>query len=207
MDKKRIKNNLEYFWMYYKWPAITGALVLILSIYFIIYGIFQKECVLSVMMIDCHTEVSQEQMEEDFIKILGVNEQKYEVQIQNNLMFEDTDSGNYAMTSLSRFMADIGSEKLDVCVMLEQDFMKYDRSGTFLDLRECMTEKQLLSVKDKWIETVDGRIIGIYADFLPEIERYGCYEDEETKAGVGIIYNTKHKENAVKYLLFLAGIK
>lgn len=207
MDKKRIKNNLEYFWMYYKWPIMAGAVVFILSVYFIMSGICRKECALSVMMIDCHTEVSQEQMEQDFIKNSVLDEQKYEVQIQNNLMFEDTDSGNYAMTSLSRFMADIGSEKLDVCIMLEQDFMKYDRSDTFLDLRECMTEKQLLSVKDKWIETEDGRIIGIYADSLPEIECYGCYEAEETKAGAGIVYNTKHKENAVKYLLFLAGIK
>ena len=156
MDKKRIKNNLEYFWMYYKWPIMAGAVVFILLVYFIMSGICRKEGALSVMMIDCHTEVSQEQMEQDFIKNSGLDEQKYEVQIQNNLMFEDTDSKNYAMASLSRFMADIGSAKLDVCVMLEQDFMKYDRSGTFLDLRGCMTEKQLLSVKDKWIETEFG---------------------------------------------------
>lgn len=206
MDKKNIKNNLEYFWMYYKWQVIAVFIVVILTVYFGVSVLKKKDNALSVMLIDCHTEVSQEQMEEDFMKYSGLDDKVYEVQIQNNLMFADSDSGSYTMTSLSRFLADIGSEKLDVCGMLEEDFMKYDNSNTFMDLRDCFTEEELLALEEKLIETEDGRIIGIYADSLPEIERYGCYEDQETNAGLGIIYNTQHKETAVQYLRFLAGI-
>ena len=150
MDKKNIKNNLEYFWMYYKWQVIAVFIVVILTVYFGVSVLKKKDNALSVMLIDCHTEVSQEQMEEDF--------------------------------------------------------MKYDNSNTFMDLRDCFTEEELLALEEKLIETEDGRIIGIYADSLPEIERYGCYEDQETNAGLGIIYNTQHKETAVQYLRFLAGI-
>ena len=34
MDKKSTKNNLEYFWMYYKWLTIAGIIVVILAVYF-----------------------------------------------------------------------------------------------------------------------------------------------------------------------------
>ena len=207
MEKKSIKNNLEYFWMYYKWQLLAVVVILGLVISSIVAAATKKETVLSVMFFDCHTEVSGEQMEKEYLKAANLDEKQYTAVVQNNLMFEDTESGNYAMTSLSRFMADIGSEKLDVCAMLETDFRKYEKSGTFLDLRECMTEEEFSSLNQELIYAKDGSIIGIYADSLPGMERYGCYEAEETKAGIGIIYNTPHRERAVEYLRFLSGIE
>ena len=32
-EKKSMKNNLEYFWMYYKLPFIAGMIVVILAMY------------------------------------------------------------------------------------------------------------------------------------------------------------------------------
>lgn len=206
MDAKGIKNNLEYFWMYYKWQILAGMVVLILAVYFGVSALVQKECALSVMLIDCHTEVSGEEMAQDFMQVSGLDSGSYEVQIQNNLMFADSDSGSYTMTSLSRFLADIGSEKLDVCAMLEEDFIKYDNSNTFMDLRECLSKEALDGLEGNLLETEDGRIIGIYADSLPEMENYGCFADDETRGCLGILYNTRHKETAVQYLLFLAGL-
>lgn len=207
MDKKRIKNDLEYFWMYYKWQILAALVILGLAVYFVFAAVTKKENVLSVILLDCHTEVSSEKMEKDFADAVNLDEKLYSVSIQNNLMFEDTESGSYAMTSLSRVLADIGSEKLDVCAMLETDFKKYEKSGTFMDLGECLTEEELLSLKEALIYGENGSIIGIYADSLPEMEYYGCYEDEETRAGIGIVYNTPHKEKAVEYLVFLAGLR
>ena len=120
-------------------------------------------------------------------------------------MFQGTDSGNYSMTSLSKFMADIGSELLDVCGMLKDDFIKYDGSDTWMDLRECLTDEQSKVLEDYFLMTDDGRAIGIMADELPILKADNCYTSTDTEAAVGIIYNTPHKEEAVKYLLYLAG--
>ena len=204
--KKSIKNNLEYFWMYYKLPFIAGMIVVILALYFLITALTAKETALSVMLIDCHTEMSGEEMAEEYMDTTGIDKKKYQVQIQNNLMFQGTDSGNYSMTSLSKFMADIGSELLDVCGMLKEDFIKYDGSQTWMDLRECLTDEQMEELKDSLLTTDDGRVIGIMADDLPVIQADGCYTNEETDAAVGIIYNAPHKDEAVKYLLYLAGV-
>ena len=206
-EKKSIKNNLEYFWMYYKLPFIAGMIVVILAMYFLIITLTAKETALSVMLIDCHTEMSSEEMAEEYMEAADIDQKKYQVQIQNNLMFQGTDSGSYSMTSLSKFMADIGSELLDVCGMLKDDFVKYDGSETWMDLRECLTDKQLGELKDKLLTADDGRVIGILADDLPVIQSDGCYTNKETDAAIGIIYNAPHKDEAVKYLLYLAGVK
>lgn len=205
--KKSIKNNLEYFWMYYKFPFIAGLIVVILVLYFLITTLTAKDTALSVMLIDCHTEMSDEEMAEEYMDTVRLDKKKYQVQIQNNLMFQGTDSGSYSMTSLSKFMADIGSELLDVCGMLKDDFIKYDGSETWTDLRKCLTDEQLEELKDRLLTADDGRVIGILADDLPVIQSDGCYTNEETDAAIGIIYNAPHKDEAVKYLLYLAGVK
>ena len=204
-EKKSIKNNLEYFWMYYKLPFLAGVVVVVLVVYFLVASLTAKDTVLSVMLIDCHTEMSGEKIAEEYMEATGLNQKKYQVQIQNNPMFQGTDSGNYSMTSLSKFMADIGSELLDVCGMLKDDFIKYDGSDTWMDLRECLTDEQSKVLEDYFLMTDDGRAIGIMADELPILKADNCYTSTDTEAAVGIIYNTPHKEEAVKYLLYLAG--
>ena len=204
-EKKNIKNNLEYFWMYYKLPFMAGMIIVILILYFLITALTAKDTVLSVMLIDCHTEMSGEELAEEYAKAADIDQKKYQIQIQNNLMFQGTDSGNYSMTSLSKFMADIGSELLDVCGMLKDDFIKYDGSDTWMDLRECLTDEQSKVLEDYFLMTDDGRAIGIMADELPVLKADNCYTSTDTEAAVGIIYNTPHKEDAVKYLLYLAG--
>ena len=191
--------------MYYKLPFLAGMIVVVLVLYFMITSLTEKDTALSVMLIDAHTDVSSEKMAEEYMDTTGIDKKKYQVQIQNNLMFQGTDSGNYSMTSLSKFMADIGSELLDVCGMLKDDFIKYDGSDTWMDLRECLTDEQSKVLEDYFLMTDDGRAIGIMADELPILKADNCYTSTDTEAAVGIIYNTPHKEEAVKYLLYLAG--
>ena len=62
MEKSKIKNNLEYFWMYYKLPFLAGMIVVVLVLYFLITSLTAKDMVLSVMLIDAHTDVSSEKM-------------------------------------------------------------------------------------------------------------------------------------------------
>lgn len=201
----KLKQHLEYFWSFYKWQILAAAVVAMLGIFLLCTALSKKECALSVMLIDCHTDAGQEQMEQDLLEAFGLDTKKYQVQVQNNLMFAETDSGSYAMTSLSRFLADIGSETLDVCAMTEQDFYKYEASGTFLDLGACFSEEELSALADYTVTAGEGRIPGLWADLLPGMQQYGCYESGQ-RGVVGIVYNTKHLEAAKRYLLFLAGI-
>lgn len=199
----KLKNDLKYLWIYYKWQILAALVVVILSSHFLITAFSQKECALSIMLLDCYTEVSDEKMEKELLQSLQLDQKKYVIEVQNSLMIDNTESGNYAMTSLSRFMSDVGSEKLDVCGMLQNSYLKYDYSRTFLDLRECFTEEQLSEIEEALLVTEDGRVIGIYADALDKLQEDGCYDSEDERGVVGIVYNTKHLDMAVNYLLYL----
>lgn len=198
-----LKNDLKYLWIYFKWQILAAAVVVILAIHFLMTALTTKECVLSIMLLDCYTEVSDEEMEKELLQSLQLDKKKYAIEVQNSLMIDNTESGSYAMTSLSRLMSDVGSEKLDVCGMLQDSYLKYDNSRTFLDLRECFTEEQLKNLEGALLVTEDGRVIGIYADALTKLQEDGCYDSEDAKGVVGIVYNTKHLDMAVNYLLYL----
>jgi len=198
------KQLLEYFWSFYKWQILAAFVVAALGISLLWTALSKKECALSVMLIDCHTDAGQEQMEQDLLLALTLDAKQYQVQVQNNLMFANTDSGSYAMTSLSRFLADVGSETLDVCAMTEQDYYKYEASGTFMNLRECFSEEELAALAPYTITAEDGRIFGLWANQLPGMQQYGCYESGQ-RGAVGIVYNTRHLETAKRYLWYLAG--
>ena len=197
------KNNLGYIWEFYKWQILAVGVAAVLGIYLLCVALLKKECALFVMLLDCHTNVSQEQMEQELLQALQLDQKEYTVSVQNELMISDTDAGTYAMTSLSRFLSDVGSEKLDVCGMLEYDFLKYDASNTFLDLRECLDETHLQNLDGSLLVTEDGRIAGIYADGLPGMKKDGCYDAAGSRGVVGVVYNTKHIDAAGAYLTYL----
>lgn len=199
-----MKKNIGYFWSFYKWQMLAALVVAVLCIYLLGAALTKRECVLSVMLLDCHGTAGQEQMERELLQALQLNEKQYTVSVQSDLMIADTQSGSYAMASLSRLLADIGSEKLDVCGMLEEDFFKYEASGTFLDLREYMGKEELDAFGDELVIMEDGRVAGIYIDALPQMRKNRCYDTEGSRGVIGIVYNTKHPEMAAAYLRWLA---
>ncbi len=199
-------NRLAYVWDFYKWQILGAAVVVVLGLFFLISSLFQKECALSVMLIDCGTEVSQQAMERELLQALQLDKRQYTVEMQNSLMFDNTEAGGYAMTSISRFLADIGSQKLDVCGMQESSFLEYSKAGTFLDLRECFTQEQLQTLSHAWVVAEDGSIIGLYADELPGMEKNGCYDSPDARGAVGIVYNTTRLDMAKAYLMYLAAV-
>ena len=199
-----IKNRLTYLLTDYKWFWLAGLVVAALVIHLLVAAFSQKETVLYAMLVDCHADASQNVLETDALADLGFDPGTQRVQIESSLLFEDTQSGSYAMASLSRFLADIGSGKLDVCGMLEDDFVKYDNADTWTDLSEIMGLE--LPADEEKLLVRDGRVIGVYADALPVLSGYGCYDRSYGRGVLGIVHNAPHMDNARAYLLYLAGL-
>ena len=174
MNRDKIKNQLYYFWSFYKWIIIAVGIAAALIIYFLAAKLIEKEMALSVMLMDCHTEISDEQMNQDFAGYIGLDTKRYTVSIQNTLMINEEEGGNYTMTCLARFLSDIGSEKLDVCGMLLQDFEKYDNADTWMDLTDCFSKEELEELSDGLYYDTAGAPIGLYADRMHALPEYAC---------------------------------
>lgn len=199
------KKRLEYFWMYYKIPFLTILMGTIVITYFIYAKVTEKEYAFNAMLLDVHTDVQEEMLSKEFAEYAEIDTKKYEVLISTSLLFSDAASGNYAMSSLARFYSLIGTEELDACMMLEEDFIKYAEADSFLDLREIFTDEELGGFPELYTDG-EGRILGIYGDELPKIKEIDGYSNPDTRCLAGIIYNTKHVEQGKKFLRYLSGL-
>ena len=204
MEKKNWKTELSYFLHYFKWPVLAGLIILFLVLHFVSASLSQKKTVLSVMLLDCHASAGQEQMAEAFGTGMEIDPKKEKIEVQSSLMLSDTFSGSYAMTSLSRFMTEVGNKNLDVCGMLLSDYEKYDASATWMDLRNICSKDWLAKMKAFWIESEDGRIIGIDPAGLPGLQAAGCYDESGGPASIGIVYNTQRPDASLRFLEFLS---
>lgn len=196
------RKKLEYFWMYYKIPFLAAVCVVIAVSYFVHAKAAEKEHALDAILLDIHTDVQQEDLEKAFAGYAGIDTQKYEVSISTDLLFSDASSGNYAMTSLARFYTQIGTEELDVCMMLEEDFSTYADAGTYLDLRQVFSEEELKQFPELYTDD-DGNVLGVYSDGLKTIQEIRGYDAPGTKAVAGILYNTGRPDTAKQFLEFL----
>ena len=192
--------KLEYFWMYYKTPFLVALAVIAAASYWICAASAEKASAFYAMLVDCYSSATEEEMAHEFAGWAGIDTGSYDVTVNASLLFQNASSNTYAMTSLSRFYSDIGTEKLDVCGFLEDDFEKYAKTDTFLDLRQCFSKEELDEM-DEYLYIKDGKPLGIYAEGLTGLEKYGCYRKK--KAILGIVYNSGHVKTAAQYLSFL----
>lgn len=198
------KDRLEYFWMYYKIPVILIAIGAVMAISFIHASFTQKPEALNVLLLDAHMSVSDDAAEDNFIDYEGIDTKENSVTINATQMLSDSTSASYQMGSLAKLYSEIGTEKLDVCSMLESDFSKYTGAGTFLDLRDLFTEEELNAFPSLYRDE-EGRVLGIYCDDMPKMEEFAGYSSENAEGVIGIIYNTEHLDMAKTFLQYLNG--
>lgn len=201
--KQNWKNRISYFWEFYKWPCAAGLVLVIACSSFLYAKASAKETELEVMLFDCYSTYSDEELAELFAENMPDLDTETEgLEILSTLMLADK-SSNYAMTCVSRFYTDIGTGDLDVCGMLEEDFETYSHADSFLDLSTVFTEAELKTFP-RLYKSEAGKIIGVYADDLSGMQEADAYTDSDTNAVIGIAYNSGHVELARSFLLSLS---
>ena len=127
---------------------------------------------------------------------------------ENNIRLFSEDDLNWV--KIVKCLRSIGTETklvkryIDLCIIGDSTIP--ERYEIIKTTKEKALQ-QMEELKDRLLTADDGRVIGILADDLPVLQAEECYTNKETEAAIGIIYNAPHKDEAVKYLLYLAGVK
>ena len=198
--RKTGKDRLEYFWMFYKIPAILVLIGIVVVASFFHARITEKPSVMNAMLLDIHTEVLGESLEQSFIKADGINPDQNSVMISVSQLLGDG-SSDYQMASLAKLYSQIGTGKLDVVSMKKNDYIKYIDAGTFMDLRKVFTEEELAAFGSLY-QDESGKILGIYCESLEGMREIGGYSGGENGI-IGILYNSEHVETAGQFLQYL----
>lgn len=200
MKKCTWRERLEYFWMYYKIPFLATVFICAAILYFVHAKITEKDYAFNAILLDVHSDVNEEVLEEEFADYAGIDSSEKEVEISMSLLFSDAASGNYTMASLARLYTQIGTDDLDVCMMQKDDFEKYVESDIFVDLRDVFTEEELDKFPELYTDE-QGRVLGVCGEGMKKIEDINGYSDQQSVAG--ILYNTKHEDTAKLFFEYL----
>lgn len=215
-----LKNKILYIWDYYRVQGFITLAVLIMLGYFIYsVAVPKPEVRLSVAMINNTVDPTLlDDLSNQFATHLKLNEQKETVDINYSFHFNSTSS--YAMSQRQALFTYIAASEIDVIIAPKSVFSGYAYNGYFKKLSDLIPTDLYSSLTDYFFESNQesnpkNEVYGIYlteSDFY--MKAFGM--DKETNEAVlekyfsnsdpyviGILTNSKHKENATEFIRYL----
>ncbi len=234
LKEQSLRKKLEYFWMYYKWYVIVGALVLVVAVYTIHSIVTSKDEVLNGIAVNSKV-MDMEKKEaflNDFITAQGYKPDKEEAYINTDLSMKSDNSAynNETDRYIGTYM---GAQSLDICILEDDFFHSFAYNCNFLDMATYLDAETLekleghlyyvdLPIAEEYVarlidhesvedieipdwtkpeEMKDPHPVGIDLSTFPVfMETFGY---EEGPVYLGIVKNTKHSEDAVKFIKYL----
>ncbi|MGN0307813.1 MAG: hypothetical protein ACI4DN_06325 [Lachnospiraceae bacterium] len=205
---KPLKKQWEYYWNYYKVPAV------IILIAACIFGsllhtlLFQKETVLSVAYINAFPNMDDATFMEGFNRYININSKKQDTVLDSSYYITENSASPYSATYQQKLSAMAYSGKLDVVIADEYYFRLYAEKGFFQDLTSLLSREELARFKEDFLYCdlpEDGRDeavpVGINISNAPGITRTSSYPN--STCYYGIVINSGYTDNARSFLEWL----
>lgn len=157
-----VRERISNFWYYYKWLVIGGMVAMILIGTFIYDFINVKEPAFTAVLLNTSQTAAADAYEQEFVEYAGINTEECAVVFNADLsIHEEVDVESIEASQYIATRAATG--ELDVAVMDPATFAAYS-SELFMDLRKCLTDKDL--------EALEGKLI--YLDAAGEKQAVSC---------------------------------
>lgn len=206
-EKEKLKNmsskeKLVYLWEYYRiHVAVTIGIIALLS--YIIYSIITPNIVTRfyAAFIDCSVDAEVlEKYRNDFSEYLELNPNTETVNF--NTSFYLSSDSEYAMTMKQALVTYVSAQEIDVIIAPESQFSDYAYYGYFdkvsdqlpTDIYSNLTDYLYMS------KTEENPVQYSYGIYLTETELFKPYQDASDPYVLGIVANSKHKENAIEFI-------
>lgn len=137
--------RIVYIWDYYKPLMVAIACVILaISIGVSIYHNMQINTLLNAYFINCNAlDADGDAIAAGFAAYLGGIGEKDEVHVDTMTTLDDEDMSNYGTANQMKMTAYIAAGDVDVLLLNQSAYDKYDGSGAFADLSTLLTKEQL----------------------------------------------------------------
>lgn len=201
LDKSQKK---QYFMDYYFKIILIGVILIALAGY-LIYTMFfrhQKETVFyAAVVYDMYNPEQKERIANEFGEYLEINTEDQQIS------FDDTyyKAEDMGMASMERLMTYIIAGQVDVIITSQEEFERMAQNGNFADLTEQLPTELYSYFEDSMCWTTQKeedskKPYGIYLNGSETYkELYGSLENPV----IGIVVNSKYKNNANEFLKYL----
>lgn len=158
---KSPQERREYFWEYYKWPALAVLVAIALLISGIVGIVNRRETAFSAMLLNAKLGIEDDAFLDGFYARAGIDSSTHTAALYTGLsMIEDRQQHN--TDAFQRIVAGISVQDTDVITGLEFGFQMcaYSTAGVFKDLRDFYDADTLAALSDR-LYYVDGAVIDL----------------------------------------------
>lgn len=148
LKNQPLKKRLSYFWTYYKWYVLGGALALIVLIYLTVEIVTKKEEALFGIVVNSSAMGTDEEFAASFMEYAGIDAAKYQVTFNSALMLTEQMSQD-SVNTRELIMVYTATGDMDVAIMDTLAFETYSYSEIFFDLSVVLPEEMLASLEGK----------------------------------------------------------
>lgn len=201
--------KFKYYVYYYKIPVIVGIGVLVFLISLVHSIVTAKDTVLSVALLNANQEVDYSLFLDEYFQTTDYDAGKTEMRIDASYCFYDNYS-NYQ--NEQRFFVATAAEQIDVVIGSKEIFEKYADMGYFIDLSKLMDADTYSKYSDmahttSLTEEYGGNteVSGLDITNWDCISKLKWYEGSDEPVYIGIVCESKNKEQAIDFINYLRG--
>lgn len=159
VKEKSPKERLEYFWDYYKIPALCAVLAIVLVIQGIVSITTHRDTVFSAVLLNCKLGIQEEQFLDGFYEYAGIDSKTQTAAFYSDMLLVE---GNTQVNTntIQRIMAGISIQDTDFIAGTPEAFLSvaYHSGRILMDLREFWDEDTLNRFSDR-LYYIDNAII------------------------------------------------
>lgn len=148
---KGAKAHLQYFWDYYKIPALV-VICVIGGIIYAVHGVVtNRPDVFSLMVLNGQSSVTAyyDTLHEELLQALDVDPEENDISLDlQEYLTPGTSTSTYDMATNEKIVAQAAANLLDVMMADQYNFDHLARSGMYGDLRDYLTQEQLSACGD-----------------------------------------------------------
>ena len=200
--------KFKYYVYYYKIPVIVGIGVLVFLISLVHSIVTAKDTVLSVALLNANQEVDYSLFLDEYFQTTDYDAGKTEMRIDASYCFYDNYS-NYQ--NEQRFFVATAAEQIDVVIGSKEIFEKYADMGYFIDLSKLMDADTYSKYSDmahttSLTEEYGGNteVSGLDITNWDCISKLKWYEGGDEPVYIGIVCESKNKEQAIDFINYLS---
>ena len=201
--------KFKYYVYYYKIPVLVGIGVLVFLISLVHSIVTAKDTVLSVALLNANQEVEYSLFMDEYFQTTDYDAGKTEMRIDASYCFYDNYS-NYQ--NEQRFFVATAAEQIDVVIGSKEIFEKYADMGYFIDLSKLMDADTYSKYSDmahttSLTEEYGGNteVSGLDITNWDCISKLKWYEGSDEPVYIGIVCESKNKEQAIDFINYLSG--
>jgi hypothetical protein len=140
---RTFKEKMSYFWDYYKWHVIGGAVIIFIAVSLIHTFLTRKEMAYYCIFINTVETYNSKDYKNAFIEKTGIDQKKQSVYWDVDCYFDLSTMDEQTVTTTQKIMVYLSAGDLDTMLGDRAAMNRYAYNDVLLDLRTFLTKEEL----------------------------------------------------------------